>query len=157
MEFGEYSHQQAIEDGWLDAQGRLTVAGLQAIVSEQERNKRRGELLKSLKSGGGDGGLRTKKLRLRASSSSKPNTGASSAFRTQQRARLVFVNEVKALLSKIDGKFVHLSGEDSKDYRLVIRTPSEKGGTTSRTFAGTMSDILLELRDFTKEMEEKNK
>lgn len=52
LKFGEYTHQQAVEDHLLDAQGNLTPAGLQAIVSEREQAKERGNLLQSLKAKG---------------------------------------------------------------------------------------------------------
>lgn len=48
LKFGEYSNQQAIEEGWICAQGNLTQTGLQTIVFEQEKAKKRKELIMSL-------------------------------------------------------------------------------------------------------------
>lgn len=135
LKFGAYVHQQAIEEGLLDAQGRLTPAGLQATVSEQEDAKKRKELLRSLRPK-----ARILKDIIKVS---RLNHGTSSLFR---RGRVAFIDEVKTLLAKINGKFVHFAG-DREDCLLVVRTPKEKRGTTSSTFTGTMSEVRQKLDD----------
>ena len=150
--FGEYAHQQAINDGWLDAQEKLTPAGLQIIISEQELIKRREELTRSpkLKSGGLKGKFKIKWLHLPISSSPRIGMKTKPSFRTKKHAKSEFVDEVKTLLSKISGTFVHY-----KDDRLVVRIPSEKGvGTTSKSFTGSVSDIRRDLNKFLDEIEE---
>ena len=152
--FGEYIHQLAIDDGWLDAQGKLTPAGLQVIVSEQEGDKRRRELTKSLKPRVSNlkSRLKINGSHFKTSSSFRSNTGVSSALRTKHYTKSAFVDEVKALLAKINGKFVHL-GDSGEQCRLVVRIPREKRGTTSHTFVGTLSDIRRELNALVDDIE----
>lgn len=152
--FGEYSHQQAIAESWLDAQGKLTPTGLQAIVSEQAEIRKREELARSLKP-------RQRKIlrsgiriwgKMKTSSSPRRGMKTNSSLRTKKGVKSAFVIEVKTLLSKISVTFVHY-----KDDRLVVRIPNTKGGTTSHTFVGTMSEIRQGLHDLTRELEEKNR
>lgn len=148
LKFGEYPHQQAIEEGWLDTQGKLTPAGLQAIVSEQEMIKKREELTSSIK--------------LKARSLKGKTRGRGLGFKTrfvtktQKPTKSEFVVEVKTLLVKINGKFVYFAG-DGENCRLVIRVPVEKNGTTSHTFNGSVSDIRRKLDAFIDEIEENKK
>lgn len=156
LKFGEYVHQQAISDGWLDAQGKLTPAGLQAIVSEQELNTHRAQHIKSLmaKGGGIKGKSQISGIRLKISHPPPSGKRVSFAFKTRKNTKSEFVDEVKMYLSKVGGKFVHFSDKND-GYQLVIRIPNEKYGTTSQTFRGAISDIRRELLDFIGELEEK--
>ena len=152
---GEYVQQQAVEDGLLDTQGRLTSTGLQVIVSEQENAQKREELARSLKP--------RKRRNLRSGikiwgkmkTSSSPRYGMKThpSLRTKQGVKSAFIVEVSTLLAKIDGKFVHFVG-DGKNCRLVIRVPAEKSGTTSHTLKGSVSDIRRDLDMLIDEIEE---
>ena len=144
LKFGDYVQQQAIEDGLLDG-GRLTSAGLQAIISEREMAKKRDEKTSAIKLE-----ARSLKNRTKARGISFKTRFSS---QTQKQTKSWFVVEVKALLAKIDGKFVHFT-EDGENCRLVIRVSAERGGTTSHTFTGSVSDIRLGLGEFIDEIEE---
>jgi len=150
--FGEYAHQQAISEGWLDAHGKLTPAGLLAIISEQESVGRREELarLSRPSRSGLRGKFKIKWLHPPTSSSPRIGMRVTSGHKTRKDAKSAFIVEVKMLLSKISGTFVHY-----KDDRLVVRIPSEKGvGTTSKSFIGSVSDIRRDLNKFLDEIEE---
>lgn len=67
--YGQYQHEQAIEEGWLDKEEKLTQDGLDAIDNESLQLKKRIELVEALKSGAGAG--REKKRRLKSSISSR--------------------------------------------------------------------------------------
>jgi len=157
LKFGGYIQQQAIDDGWLDMHDKLTQEGLQAIADDHKNNKQREDLVTTLMSKGKTPKAKPKvsgsKPKTAIPSSSRGSMGVSSALKSRKGARSAFVGEVKALLSKMDGKFIHFS-DDDEDPRLVIRIPNERGGTTSQTFRGTISEIRRELLAFLREMEE---
>jgi len=135
LNFGEYVQRQATEDGLL-VDGKLTLAGLQAIVSEREMAKKRDEKTSAikLKAQSKKGKTKARRISFKTRFSSK----------TKKQTRSGFVDEVKALLAKIGGKFVHFS-QEGEVCRLVVRIPNEKGNTTSRTLSGAVSDIKREL------------
>ncbi len=154
--FGEYAHQQATEEGWLDAHGKLTPPGLQAIVSEQESSQHRGELTKLLKPRASNSKDRFKinGLHIKTPSSPRRSMKTPPSLRTKKGVRSAFVVEVKTLLSKTEIGFVHFQPAEENS-QLKVRVPTERGGTTSRTFVGTMSEIRQGLYALTKEVEEK--
>jgi len=134
LKFGEYVQQQAIADRLL-VEGKLTTAGLQAIISDRECAKKRNEIIGVIK-------LKAKKIKLKTRFSSKT-----------QKAKSGFEAEVKALLAKTEIGFVHFesAGDNS---RLKIKVPTEKGGTTSKAFTGSESDIRRDLGEFLDAIEE---
>lgn len=135
--FGEYVQQQATEDGWLDAEGRLTLTGFQAIISEQAMIQKRAESVAALtpKRHGFKGKI---KIKIRGSNRKIFVHSA------QRKTMSAFIKEIKALLAKINGKFIYFT-EEGEGYRLVVRIPNEKGSATSCTLIGTVSDIKREL------------
>ncbi len=144
--FGEYAYQLAVEDGWLDVQGKLTSAGFDAIVSEQETTKKRKDPLeasaskkRSFKGKIKISGAKRKKM-LPASQSTRKNFKTSAIHKSSSKADAQFKKDVKASLAKIPGKFVHFKGED-EGYRLVVQVPNEKNALTSHTFTGTIVEI----------------
>jgi hypothetical protein len=157
LESSEYVHQQAIKEGWLDMQGKLTVDGFQAIVSEQEIVKNRKDQLEALTSKNRSvrgklklSGSSRKKLFF-PSSSSHQNLEMYSARSASKKTTTKILKEIKAHLGKINAKFSHFMGE-GEDCRLTIKIPNlKKDGTTSRTFRGTISDIKREFDDFVKQ------
>ena len=90
--------------------------------------------------------------------SSSPRCGMKThpSLRTKQGVRSAFVIEVKTLLSKTEIKLVHFmeAGEDSE---LKVRVPTERGGTTSKSFAGSVSDIRQDLGHFLDDVEADSK
>ncbi len=156
MKSSEYVHQQAVEEGWLDAQGKLTVSGSQAIVSEQEVVKRRQDRLGALVSKS----QKDKRLKLSGSSrkelffpssSSHKNLEMYSARSASKKTTAKTLKEIKASIGKRNVKFSHFMGE-GEDCRLTIKIPNhKKDGTTSHTFRGTISDIKREFDDFVKQ------
>lgn len=156
LKSGEYVQQQAVSDGWLDAQGKLTSVGLQAIVSEQELNKHRAEHIRSLMTKGGGTKDKSQISGIRLKTSHPPPSGkrVSPGFKTRKNTKADFLDEVKMYLAKVQGKFVHFS-DKAEGCQLVIRIPNEKYGTTSQTFSGTISDIRRDLLDFIGGLEEK--
>ena len=157
MKYNEYVHQQAVEDGWLDAQGKLTPSGLQAIVSEQETTKKRQDSLGALisKSQSVKGKLKISGSRRKELFCPSPSSHKSlemySARSASKKTTAKILKAIKASLGKINVKFSHFMGE-GEDCRLTIKIPNhKKDSTTSRTFRGTISDIKKEFDDFVKQ------
>ena len=153
--FGEYVQQQAIADRLL-VDGKLTTAGLQEIISERDLAKKWDELVSSLKPKMPSVKSRIKIPAQNIKTSYSPRRGIKThpSLRTKKGVKSAFVVEVKTLLSKTEIGFVHFqpAGENSQ---LKVRVPTERGGTTSRTFVGTMSEIRQGLYALTKEVEKK--
>ena len=134
LKLGEYQQERAIADK-LIVDGKLTTAGLQAIDFDKEVAKKRVDLPMTLKP-------RTQELRLKTKFSAQ-----------KQKAKSGFEAEVKALLSKTEIGFINIEGTGGNK-RLRVKVPTEKGGTTSRSFTGSESDIRRDLDEFLDAIEE---
>ncbi len=154
--FGEYVQQQAIQEGWLDAQGRLTKEGFQVILSEEEGNKKRSDLVSAiLATGHGSKGKAvsgnmkingSKRKSFFSKRSSVRKTKAPSSHKGvsgSNKGVAEFLRKAKILLAKINGELVYFGGE-GENLHLVIRIPSENSHGTSHTLRGTFMDIKQE-------------
>ncbi len=139
LKFGDYVQQQAVEAEWL-VEGRLTPKGLQAIDSDREMVKKREEITR-FKAQSLKGKTQARGIRIRT------------RFSQKQKVKSGFISEVKALLSKTEIGFIHFE-EAGDNSRLRVKVPTERGGTTSKTFTGSESDIRRDLDEFLDEIEE---
>ena len=137
LKMGEYQQEQAIQDKLL-VDGKLTPAGLQAIDFDRETVKKREELTMAIKP-------KKQEIRLKTRFSAQ-----------KQKAKSGFEAEVKALISKTEIKFVHFTelGDSSE---LKLKVPTDRGGTTTQPFIGSVSDIRRELNEFLDEIEANSK
>lgn len=138
LKLGEYQQLLAIQDELL-VDGKLTPAGLKAIDFDKELAKKRKELPGILEPRGQELKLKTR-------------------FSAQkQKVKSAFEAEVKALISKtgVVG-FVHFTEKGDKS-ELKLKVPTDRGGTTTRPFKGSVSDIRRELNNFLDEIEVKSK
>lgn len=137
LKMGEYQQQLAIQDKFI-VDGKLTTAGSQAIDFDLKTAKKREELTMAIKP-------RKQEIRLKTRFSAQ-----------KQKAKSGFEAEVKALLSKTEIKFVHFT-ENGDDSLLKLKVPTDRGGTTTRPFAGSVSDIRRDLDAFLDEIEANSK